>query len=465
MKKTSAQLCFAQAFTCFVLTRILTQTHWVGRHATRTQSLLKQFLLIVAVMTVGFTGAPAVIAEEAATTNWVGAWESSPQPVWGPDFFAGLKYPRNLWKQTVRQVSRVSIGGPRIRVVLSNEYGDKAVTIGDAHVALADNGTAIVADTDRPLTFGGSTTVTIPPGAPVLSDPIELDVKPLSSLAISLFIPEVTPVTTWHNDARQTAFVVAGNKVGEPDFKPDSSVTARVFVSQILVDAPPEARAIVTFGDSITDGDSSTVDANHRWPDFLAERFVEAGGTPVGVLNAGISGAKVLSDRMGTNALARFDRDALSVPGVETVVVMIGINDIGWPGGVLAPNDPPLSLNDLIAGYRQLIGQAHARNIRIIGATLTPFEDTFKVVNPALDYYYNPDKEKTRQAVNQWIRESKEFDDVIDFDALARDPNRPSHIKAEFDSGDHLHPNDAGYKAMADSIDLGLLTGKPIAKP
>jgi lysophospholipase L1-like esterase len=258
---------------------------------------------------------------------------------------------------------------------------------------------------------------------------------------------------------------VAGNKVGEPDFKPDSSVTARVFVSQIIVDAPPEARAIVTFGDSITDGDSSTVDANHRWPDFLAERFVEAGGAPVGVLNAGISGAKVLSDRMGTNALSRFDRDALSVPGVETVVVMIGINDIGWPGGVLAPNDPPVSLNDLIVGYRQLIAQAHARNIRIIGATLTPFEDTFKVVNPALDYYYNTDTEKTRQAVNQWIRDSKEFDGVVDFDALARDPNRPTHIKADFDSGDHLHPNDAGYKAMADSIDLDLLTGKPTAKP
>jgi lysophospholipase L1-like esterase len=163
---------------------------------------------------------------------------------------------------------------------------------------------------------------------------------------------------------------------------------------------------------------------------------------------------------MGANALARFERDALSIPGVETVVVMIGINDIGWPGGVLAPTARPVSVEDLISGYRQLIAQAHARSIRILGATLTPFEDTFKGVNPPLDYFYNPEKEKTRQAVNQWIRESKEFDGVIDFDAVARDPKRPSHIQAAFNSADNLHPGDSGYKAMADSVDLRLLTEK-----
>jgi lysophospholipase L1-like esterase len=415
---------------------------------------------LLAALVVGFGVAPSVAAQEATAPHWVGTWESSPQPIWGPDFVAALKYPRNLWNQTVRQVSRVSIGGPRIRVVLSNEYGERPVAIGDAHVALAGQGPAIVTGSDRALTFGGSTTVTIPPGAPVLSDPVELAVAPLASVAISLFLPEVTPVTTWHNDARQTAFVVTGNKVSETDFKPDASVTARVFVSQILVEAPPSARAIVTFGDSITDGDGSTVDANHRWPDFLAARLVEAGGAPVGVLNAGISGAQLLKDRMGVNALARFERDALSIPGVETVVVMIGINDIGWPGGVLAPDARPVSVEDLISGYRQLIAQAHARNLRILGATLTPFEDTFKGVNPPLDYFYNPEKEKTRQAVNQWIRESKEFDGVIDFDAVARDPKRPSHIQAAFNSADNLHPGDSGYKAMADSIDLRLLTEK-----
>jgi len=415
---------------------------------------------MVAALAVGLPAAPSAVAQEAAAAHWVGTWESSAQPIWGPDFIAPLKYPRNLWNQTVRQVSRVSIGGPRIRVVLSNEYGERPVTIGEAHIALAGTGPAIVAGSDRALTFGGQTAVTIPPGAPLLSDPVELEVAPLGSVAISLFLPEVTPVTTWHNDARQTAFVVSGDKVGETDFKPDASVTARVFVTKILVDAPPDARAIVTFGDSITDGDGSTVDANHRWPDFLAARLAEAGGRPIGVLNAGISGAQLLKDRMGVNALARFERDALSIPGVDTVVVMIGINDIGWPGGVLAPTAPPVSVEDLITGYRQLIAEAHARNIRILGATLTPFEDTFKGVNPPLDYFYNPEKEKTRQAVNQWIRGSKEFDGVIDFDAAARDPARPSHIQASFDSGDHLHPGDGGYKAMADSIDLRILTGQ-----
>ena len=441
----------------FELTPVPAETLTVGRHAKCKPSLPKRVLLIVAALTI----APLVVAEEvAAAPHWVGTWSSSPQPIWGPDFFAGLKYPRNLWNQTVRQLSRVSIGGPRIRVVLSNEYGQTPVAIGAARVALSEKGSAIVAGSDRALNFGGRETVTIPPGAAVLSDPVDLTVAPLGSVAISLYLPDVTPVTTWHNDARQTAFLVAGNKVSELDFKPDASVTARVFVSQILVDAPPAARAIVTFGDSIADGDGSTVDANHRWPDVLAARFVEA-GTPVGVLNAGISGAKLLKDRMGVNALARFDRDALSIPGVETVVVMIGINDIGWPGGVLSPTDPPVSVDDLIMGYRQLIAQAHARNIRIIGATLTPFEDTFKGVNPPLDYYYSPEKEKTRQAVNKWIREGKEFDGVIDFDALARDPQRPSHIQAAFDSGDHLHPGDTGYKAMADSIDLKMLTTQP----
>ncbi|HWY91780.1 MAG TPA: SGNH/GDSL hydrolase family protein [Chthoniobacterales bacterium] len=460
MKKTVAPCFLPNALPGFELTPVPAETLTVGRHAKCKPSLPQRVLLIVAALTVGFLFAPLVVAEEVAAPHWVGTWSSSPQPIWGPDFIGGLKYPRNLWNQTVRQLSRVSIGGPRIRVVLSNEYGQTPVAIGAARVALSEKGSAIVAGSDRALNFGGRETVTIPPGAAVLSDPVDLTVAPLGSVAISLYLPDVTPVTTWHNDARQTAFLVAGNKVSELDFKPDASVTARVFVSQILVDAPPAARAIVAFGDSITDGDGSTVDANHRWPDVLAARFVEA-GTPVGVLNAGISGAKLLKDRMGVNALARFDRDALSIPGVETVVVMIGINDIGWPGGVLSPTDPPVSVDDLIMGYRQLIAQAHARNIRIIGATLTPFEDTFKGVNPPLDYYYSPEKEKTRQAVNKWIREGKEFDGVIDFDALARDPQRPSHIQAAFDSGDHLHPGDTGYKAMADSIDLKMLTTQP----
>lgn len=209
------------------------------------------------------------------------------------------------------------------------------------------------------------------------------------------------------------------------------------------------------FGDSISDGDSSTVDANNRWPDILAERVV-ATGANVALLNEGISGARVLRDRMGQNALARFDEDVLSHPRADTVVVMMGINDIGWPDSLLVPpGEPAPTAEDIIAGYKQLIEQAHARGLKIIGATLTPFEDTFE--GGPLEGYYTPEKEMKRQAVNQWIRTGGGFDAVIDFDRLAADPANPKKLKAEFDSGDHLHPNDAGYAAMANSVDLTLL--------
>ena len=289
---------------------------------------------------------------------------------------------------------------------------------------------------------------------------MDLEVPPLGSVAVSLYLPEVTPTSTFHWEGVQTAYISGeGSFVGEPNFEAAQTITSRIFLSEIMVDAPPEARAIVAFGDSITDGATSTVDANHRWPDFLAERLNEADAR-VAVINQGISGARVLRDRMGDNALARFDRDVLSHPHADTVVLMMGINDIGWPGTLLVPKgEPAPSAEDVMAGYRQLIARAHARDMRILGATLTPFEDTFRG-NPLFGYY-NEDKEAKRQAVNQWIRTSGEFDGVIDFDAATRDPNNPKHIRADFDSGDHLHPQDTGYKAMADSIDLELLGVKP----
>jgi lysophospholipase L1-like esterase len=420
-------------------------------------------VVFTAVRTAALAAALAAIVAGPSTAaadppRWIGTWTASAQPVWDADFFAGIKFPRTFWNQTLRQVARVSIGGPRIRVVLSNEYGARPVTIGAAHAALSEGGAKIAAGSDRVLTFGGQKTVVIPPGAPVVSDPVDLPVAALGSVAVSLYLPDATPLTTWHNDARQTAFLVAGNKTGDAEFKPDERPESRAFLTQILVDAPANARAIVAFGDSITDGDCSTLDANRRWPDILAERLAKAGGPPVAVLNQGISGAKVLADRMGVNALARFERDVLAQPHADTVIVMIGINDIGWPGSkLLSPADPPASVERIIAGYRQLIDRAHMRGMKVIGATLTPFEDAFKGAFEPLADYYTPAKEKARLAVNKWIREGGGFDAVIDFDALVREARRPARMQAAFACADHLHPSDAGYKAMAESIDLRLL--------
>jgi lysophospholipase L1-like esterase len=222
---------------------------------------------------------------------------------------------------------------------------------------------------------------------------------------VSLFFPEITPLTTFHWEGVQTAYISPeGNFVSNTEMKADPTIKSRLFLSGIMVDASAGARAIVTFGDSITDGADSTPDANHRWPDFLARRLAQAGGTPTAVLNEGISGARVLRDCMGVNALARFDHDVLSHAHADTVILMMGINDIGWPGCILAPREEAPSADDIIEGYKQLIARAHLHGMRIIGATLTPFEDTFKG-NPT-EGYYNAEKEKKRETVNDWIRNS-----------------------------------------------------------
>jgi lysophospholipase L1-like esterase len=403
----------------------------------------------------GLVATPAP-AQQGDGSEWIGTWTASPQPVWDADFFAPVGIPRALRNQTLRQIARVSLGGDQVRVVISNEYGGRPLVIGAAHVALAGDGVAIEPGSDRVLTFSGSPTVAIPPGAPMISDPVDLAVEPLGSVAVSLFLPEITPTTTWHNEGAQTAYISGdGDFAGDTAFEPAQTTKSRIFLSEIMVDAAPDARAVVTFGDSITDGAASTPDANHRWPDFLAERLHEAGAR-VAVLNQGISGARVLRDRMGDNALARFDRDVLSQPRADTVILMMGINDIGWPDTILVPEgEPAPTADDIIAGYKQLIERAHFDGMAIFGATLTPFEDTFH--GHPLFGYYNEEKEAKRQAVNAWIRTSGAFDGVIDFDAMTQDPNNPKHIRAAFDSGDHLHPQDTGYQAMAEGIDLEML--------
>jgi lysophospholipase L1-like esterase len=362
--------------------------------------------------------------------------------------------PASFSNQTVRQIVRVSIGGSKVRIRLSNEFGSKPVQIGAASVGLAGKGAEIVAGSLRPLTFGGAKKVTLLPGAPALSDPVELNVAALSDLAINLYLPAATELATVHQVGLQNADVSRpGDFTASAEFPVADRFTHRFFLTGVLIESNPSTRAIVTFGDSITDGTNSTVDANGRWPDVLARRLKDAGAA-IAVLNQGISGNRVLSDGAGVSGLARFERDVLSQPAVSHVVILLGINDIGWPGTAIEPNGIIRTADDIVAGYKQMIERARVRSIKVIGATLTPFENA--LAGRPNQGYFTLDKEVRRLAVNHWIRTSGAFDTIIDFDRVIADPRRSEAIAAPYDSGDHLHPNDAGYRAMGEAVDLKL---------
>jgi lysophospholipase L1-like esterase len=394
---------------------------------------------------------------QAADGNWIPGWTASPQPTWAGDFVLPLGLPASLRDQTLRQVVRAGVGGSRVRIVLSNEYGTQPLHIGAAHVAPAGDVAGSIRGASHALTFGGQTAATVPAGAPLMSDPIAMEVAPLQRLAVSLYFPQATPVTTIHWEGLQPAQIAAGNLTGAASIKADSVVNSRIFLSAVLVEAAPGARSVVAFGDSITDGAASTPGTDSRWPDFLALRLA---GRNVAVLNAGISGGRVLKNHMGSNALARFDRDVLGQPGVASVVLLMGINDISWPGSTFEPREPATQAEAVIAGYRQLITRARSRGVRIVGATLTPFEGALTMPGSPVANYYSPAKDALRQRINAWIRGSGEFDAVLDFDAVVRDPQNPLRILPAYDSGDHLHLGDAGNQAVAESVDLKLLLGE-----
>lgn len=384
---------------------------------------------------------------DGANPHWVATWAASPQS----GDFATVPTPATFSNQTIRMVVHASIGGNRLRIRLTNELGAQPLVIGAAHVALQSSGSSIVAGSDRALTFSGQGRIAIPKGAPMYSDPVDLRIPPLGNVVVTLYLPQATPNTTFHALGQQTTWInAAGDSTNATLFPTATTTTSWYALSALEVRASSHSVAVVTLGDSITDGYASTVDANRRWPNLLAERLQQSRRyDDVAVVDHGISGNRVLHDAIGPNALSRIDRDVLAASGVRFVTLLEGINDIGFPGAFGLANEA-VTADDIIAGYRQIIGRAHAKNLLIYGATLTPFEGT---VFPG---YYSVAGEAKREAVNTWIRTSGAFDAVIDFDRAVRDPSHPTRMRPAFDSGDHLHPNDTGYQAMANAIDLHL---------
>ena len=402
---------------------------------SRALSLLLPLLLLCSLQTIA-----APPAE-----HWVGTWAASPMAAKNPEGKFGAPGTDGT---TLREIVHISIGGPSVRVILTNEFGLDPLTIGAAQIALSSGTSDITVGTTTALTFSGRPSIVIPPGALVVSDPVALKVAPASNLAVSLFLPD-QPVSqlTLHPFADQTNYLVPGNVVTAATLENPQTFFTWDFLKGIDVTGEEKSASIVTFGDSITDGAHSTRNANARWPDVLAHRLLADKKTAhLGVLNEGIGGNRILHDTTGPSALARFDRDVLAQTGVKYLVIMESINDIGHATDPSKPYDV-VTADDLIAGLSQLATRAHTHGIKVYGATLTPFVGA---------KYQSPAGEEMRQAINKWIRTTNQLDGVIDFDKVTTDPTHPGMFLPLDDSGDHLHPGDAGYKAMGESIDLNL---------
>ncbi|MBO3740786.1 SGNH/GDSL hydrolase family protein [Actinoplanes flavus] len=434
-----------------------------------------------AALTAAALPGPATAAGRA--DGWVATWAAAPTTVPPGD-------PLILNGQTVRQVVHTSVGGERLRIRLTNEFGATPLRIGEVRVAIRSGdgaSTDAVPGTDRRVTFGGREAVTVPAGAPLVSDPVRLGLPPGADLVISVFLPERTPVTTLAAFAFQDNVIATGNVTGAARITPTSTIGQYLFLSGVSVQAGDGTGigvqgggdgtgvavrggggdgAVVTLGDSITNGANTVTNANHRWPDLLAARFRSA-RIRLGVANVGISGNRLLHDPnppagsgaeafaafFGHSGLRRFDRDVVAQPGVTHLVVLLGVNDLGHPGTVAPPGEV-VTADDLIAGHRQLIARARLAGLRVYGATILPFKDDTLG-------FYTVENERKRAALNAWIRTSGEYDAVIDFDAAVRDPADPLRLAARYDSGDHLHPNDAGMAAMAAAVPIRLFRPGP----
>jgi len=421
-----------------------------SRQGRRSRRLIRLGLLGTAVLLV-LSATMAVIADSRPDgtarhggDGWVTSWSASPQ-VAAHDTLTVAGFDN----QTVREVIFSSVGGDPIRLELTNAFGASPLRVGHVTVAVAGPGAAVAPGTIHPVTFGGSASVQIPPGVQVLSDPVAMRARALQDLAVSVYLPGRTGTATVHPYAQEVNWVSeAGDHTADSDAGAFTIPTlAWYYLSGLVVRSPGADGTVVAFGDSITDGVGSSLGADARWPNDLARRLDALADPTLAVADEGIGGNRVLASARccGASAEARFGRDALDQLGVRDVIVLEGINDIGFSAALPGPG---VSAAQIIAGYQQLIAQAHARSLKIFGATLLPFQGA----RP-----YTAAGEATREAVNTWIRTSGAFDGVIDFDAVMRDPADPLRLNPAYDSGDHLHPNDAGYQAMADAISLKML--------
>ncbi|MGW2330229.1 SGNH/GDSL hydrolase family protein [Streptomyces sp. NPDC001700] len=386
------------------------------------------------------TGTESSAATQAAAQATQATTPPAPRSsvvTWGSSAYPAGTAAQDL---TYRFVIHTSVGGRDLRIRLSNAYGDQPVTFGRGYAGVRASGAALVPGSNARLTFRGAPSVTVPAGGVVYSDPLPGRARAQSDLAISLYVRSAGTLATGHKGARATQYVApAGDHAAEEGAASyTQQITSWYYLDAAVVRPRPGTGAVVAFGDSITDGSASTTDTNRRWPDFLARRLLADPRTHLkGVANEGISGNKILADGSAESALKRLDRDVLSQAGVRTTILLEGINDIkATPGPTAA---------DLIAGYRQIIARSHARGVCVVGATVMPYEGWRE---------YEAVDETVRQQVNSYIRTSGEFDAVVDFDQAVRDPAAPSKMLPAYDSGDHLHPNDAGMRVMGDAIAL-----------
>ncbi|WP_087089081.1 SGNH/GDSL hydrolase family protein [Acinetobacter pittii] len=392
---------------------------------------------------------------EVQKSQWVTTWAASPQKVWNKDFVFPTNIPDQISNQTIKQISQISLGGEAIRLVFTNQYGDQPLYIDKTTVGLV-KGQSLKSKNAYPVYFSGKLKAQILPGKQLMSDPIQLPVPDHAQLMVNTFIQKPTTFKTFHWDAKQTSWLITGNQTANLN-TPSSAktITARLLLSAVEVKPKRKAHVVAVIGDSITDGATATLDANTRWTDFLANRLSPH---QVAVINSGISGNRLLTDGMGDNALDRLKKEVFQYSGVKTLIVLVGINDISWPGTAFAPKQQIPTFEALTQGYKRVVDEAHEQGIQVIGATLLPFSGALS--NTPLDNYYQPNKDELRQRINHWMRTSHTFDGVLDLDQGLKDPKHPDRLNPIYDSGDHLHPNDKGNQQMANLVDLNQLVNQ-----